>query len=227
MLENLRNQIDFFIRNKTKFSRKNFVETNLELVERNRLENLYTKDVLGHYIEKNPRDFAKILDIGCKNWFYAKGEYEFFKSFCKDFLLEGVEIDAYRLYSNFYSRYEVAKFYTKDLLNTNYIVDNLLNVKGKYDFIIWFLPFVIEEPHVYWGLPKKYFYPKKLLIHAYNLLNSNGVMLIINQGLAEADKQQELLEVSGINYVNLGEVKSKYFEYKNKRFGFLVQKKVC
>ena len=224
MFDDLRNNIDFFIRNKTKFSRKNFVETDVELLKRNELENLYTKDVLNQFLDKTSRKQAQVLDIGCKNWFYAKGEYEFFNSFVEDFSLDGVEIDAYRLYSNFYSRYEVAKFFIKGLKNTNYIAGNLLNINKNYDYIIWFLPFVIIEPHKYWGLPKKYFYPEKLLKHAYNLLNENGQLLIINQGEYEKNIQKNLLEKLNIPYKYIDEIDNKYFKYKNKRFGFLIKK---
>ena len=65
-----------------------------------------------------------------------------------------------------------------------------MDLKDKYDYIIWFLPFVLYEPHKYWGLPKKYFYPEKLLDHAYNLLNQNGEMLIVNQGEKEFEVQK-------------------------------------
>ena len=82
MLNEIKNSIDFFIRNSTKFSRKNFVEKNSELVERNRQENLYTTDILNKYFRKIEAQELNILDIGCKNWFYAKGEYDFFQSFC-------------------------------------------------------------------------------------------------------------------------------------------------
>ena len=81
VFENIKNGIDFFIRNKTKFSRKNFVEKDEKLLFRNYLENLYTYDILEQCLKKYPSDTAKILDIGSKNWFYAKGEYSFFKSF--------------------------------------------------------------------------------------------------------------------------------------------------
>ena len=143
MFEDLKNTFDFIIRNKTKFSRKNFVEKNPELIERNRLENLYTQDILNKYFSKKQKKIIAALDIGCKNWFYAKGEYEFLKSFSDNFKLDGIEIDAYRLYSNFYTRLEVAKYYTKGLENTNYITEDLLNLNNKYDYIIWFLPFVL------------------------------------------------------------------------------------
>ena len=80
MFENLRNSFDFFIRSKTKFSRKNFVEKNPELIDRNRQENLYTQDILERYFSKLYKQTLTALDIGCKNWFYAKGEYEFLKT---------------------------------------------------------------------------------------------------------------------------------------------------
>lgn len=224
MFEDLRNSFDFFVRSKTRFSRKNFVEKNAKLLERNKLENLYTKDVLSNYFTKILREKVRVLDIGCKNWFYAQGEYEFFKEFSKDVLLDGVEIDPYRLNYKFYSRYEISKYYTKGLEGINYICGNLLDINKKYDYIVWFLPFVVIEPHIFWGLPKKYFYPEKLLQHAYSLLNPEGEMLIINQGEHEANAQRVLLEKLGYNYKDLGEIESQYFEYKNKRYGFLVIK---
>ena len=224
MLKDIKNSFDFFLRNKIRISRKNFSETNQKLIERNTLENQYTKDVMEQCFTKRRQKTIKALDIGSKNWFYAKGEYKFFESFSKEFSLDGVELDAYRLYSNFYNRYEVAKYYTKGLKNAKYIVGDLLDVEDKYDYIIWFLPFVLYEPHSYWGLPKKYFYPEKLLKHAHSLLQTNGQMLIINQGEIEAKIQQEMLEKLGISYKSLGEIKSEKFSYKNKRFGFLVEK---
>ena len=88
MLEDLKNNIDFFIRNKTGFSRKNFIEKNHNLIERNKLENLYTKDLLAQYFSKPTEENIKILDIGCKNWFYAKGEDEFFSEHINKFQLD-------------------------------------------------------------------------------------------------------------------------------------------
>ncbi len=224
MFNDLKNSIDFFIRCKTKFSRKNFVEKNKALIERNICENAYLKDILEKYFLKTPKPNLKILDIGSKNWFYAKGEHEFFNSFSNDFTLKGVELDAYRLYSNFYSRYEVAKYHIKNLKNTQYLADDLLNIQEKFDYITWFLPFITVKPLVFWGLPKKYFQPEKMLLHAYDLLSEGGQMLIINQGANEAKIQKELLQKLDISFVELGKIESEFFEYKNERFGFLIKK---
>ena len=224
MLKDLKNRFDFFIRNKTKFSRKNFVEKNEKLLFHNYLENLYTYDILGQCLNKQPSDCTKILDIGSKNWFYAKGEYHFFKSFVQNPCLDGVEIDAFRLYSNLYSRYETAKFYTKNLKNTNYIAGDLLSINDTYDYIIWFLPFVTIEPLKYWGLPEKYFMPEKLLYHAFSLLKNGGQMLIVNQGEKEAAVQKQLFEKLNIKYTEKGIVKSRFLEYKNDRYAFVINK---
>lgn len=225
MFTEIKNIIDFNIRNFTKFSRKNFVETDLSAIKQNEKENLYTYEILRRYFSKNHTQKLKILDIGSKNWFYAKGEHQFFNEFSQDFELHGVEIDAYRLYSNFYSRYEVAKYHTKDLSNTHYFAKNLLTINEKYDYIIWFLPFITISPLISWGLPKSFFCPEKLLAHAYHLLKNNGEMLIINQGKIEANEQEKLFQKLAIPYKNLGIIKSDFWEYKKERYGWLVEKK--
>ena len=223
MFEDLRNNFDFFIRNKIRFSRKNFVEKNLKSIERNDAENKYVKNILEDSFEKRSSASVKVLDIGCKNWFYARGEYDFFKSFCNEVLLDGVEIDPYRLYTNLYNRYEVAKYYTRGI-PANYIVGNLLEIEDKYDYIVWFLPFVLERPHKKWGLPMSFFCPEKMLAHAYDLLLPQGQMLIINQGVYETSEQKALLGQLGIKYCELGLMENKHFAYKNERYGFLVCK---
>lgn len=225
MLTELRNNIDFYLRNLTKFSRKNFVETDPDRIEQIRLENLNLESILDHCLVKNDKISIRVLDVGCKNWSYVGGEYSYFNKIYHEVVLDGVELDAYRLYSNFYSRYETAKYYTKDLKNTNYIVDDVINLNDKYDFIIWILPFITVYPLQYWGLPKKYFCPEKLLNHIYsNLLNENGQLLVINQGIEEAELQKNLLDKLNIDYKFLGEIENNFFYYKNKRFGYLISK---
>lgn len=258
-LRNPKNNIDFFLRQRLSFSRKNYSEKNeskeglfegkCEALERekfllekydleslksnstiqNYLENLYTIDILDNYFAPSlstsqPLNLPTCLDIGCKNWFYAKGEYAFFKKYCNNLKLDGIEIDANRLYSNFYSRKEVAKFYTKGLENTNYIEGDFLKHNGEYDFMVWILPFVIEEPLVKWGLPLRYFKPEEMLKKAYDSLKTGGNMLILNQGQAEHDAQIKLCEKLNILYTTFGEVKSDFLHYNIERYIMLCEK---
>ena len=222
MYQDLKNNIDFFIRNKTQISRKNFVERNPELINRNVQENNYIYDILNQCFEKKHLEDVKILDIGSKNFFYAAGLHRYFSEYCQNFVIDGIEIDAHRLYANFYSRYEVAKYYIKNFNNINYITGNVLDLNKKYDYITWFLPFVLEYPHIKWGLPKRYFYPEKVLSHVLRLLKDNGQLLIINQGENEANAQEELLNKLRVSYKKLGLIKNEKFKYKNERYVFLI-----
>ncbi len=245
-LDNLKNNFDFFFRSRITFSRKNYKEKaenidNLFQDEKQKsfyntldkqykldflknstkriyLENLYFLNIFDKFFSKDVKKNTSVLDIGSKNWSYVKSEYLYFKTFCKKFSLNGIELDAYRLCSNFYTRYEIAKYYKKDLDNTNYIIGDFLNHNQKYDRIIWILPFVLSYPHVKWGLPLKYFKPEKMLLHAYNSLNEGGEMLIINQGEKEYSTQRELNNNLGLSTEYFGEIEDVFQLFKNKRF---------
>lgn len=245
--QDLKNNFDFSLRQGLNFSRKNYCEKNepkeglftsqeqiesekrlfekynLDFLKNNSTkenyqENLYTLDLLDKHLTFSPQNSLKVLDIGCKNWFYAKGEYFFFKKHCKDLTFDGIEIDTQRLYSNLYSRAEVAKFHTKGLENTNYIKGDFLNHKEKYDYFIWFLPFVFEYPHQKWGLPKKYFKPEEMLLNAYKNLNEGGKIFIVNQGKTEFKAQKELCGKLNIPYHPIGIIESTFLKYKHERY---------
>ena len=182
------------------------------------LENIYFLSIFDKYLSKKKKENISILDIGSKNWSYVKSEYLFFKSFNQNISLDGIELDAYRLSNKFYTRFEIAKFYTSGLENTKYIAGDFLKHEQKYDYIIWILPFITQYPLVRWGLPLRYFKPKAMLNHAYDLLNKNGELLIINQGEEEYTIQQELSKKLSLSPILLGEIEDKFSLFKNKRF---------
>lgn len=248
MLENIRNTIDFYIRTGLKFSRKNYSEQNEEkyILEKNLAEledylltkysyqdykenstapnyyqNLSILTILDKYLKVPYSNNLRVLDVGSKNWFYASVEYNFFKKYCNNLHIDGVELDSYRLYSNLYSRYEVAKYYIRDLDGANYIPQNVMEIETKYDYIIWILPFVTRYPLRCWGLPDKYFQPENLFEHVYSLLNNSGKMLIINQGVEEFDIQKNIAR-GKINYSE--ELINSFYEYQNKRFVSVLEK---
>ncbi len=250
MLLNLRNSIDFFLRRKIHFSRKNYYEENEDkstlifldeeinreknIIEKynlldyknnstisNYCQNLYIIDLLDKYLNIENCDTLRVLDIGSKNWYYVRAEFSYFKKYCNNLFLDGVEIDAYRLYANFYNRLEVAKYYMKGLSGVNYIPDDLKNINNRYDYIIWILPFVLIGPHRYWGLPDKYFLPKKLFEHAYSLLSKHGKMVIINQGEEEFNTQKNLM--SGLKYKSLL-LDNMFYKYKHERYLSIIEK---
>lgn len=252
LLNSIKNKIDFFLRQKLKFSRKNYWETpepkaglfdepaslkekallkkyNLEFVKDhttklNYQENLYTIDLLDKHFDIKNKSGLRVLDIGCKNWFYAKGEYFFFKNHCEKLTLNGIELDANRLYSNFYSRGEVAKFQIKSLENTTFIAGDFIKHTEKYDYMVWILPFVFETPMLKWGLPKHYFKPKEMLKHAFELLNEDGKIFIINQGQEEYEEQKILCKELNLKYKDIGLIQSEFLNDKIARYSIIVEK---
>lgn len=246
LLTDLRNSFDFFIRNHITFSRKNYSEKQQEyrdvlcdeeqikfyqnlndkydtqIIEnstnRNFCENLYFLNVFDKYLTKKTADNISVLDIGSKNWSYVKSEYLFLKSFARDFNLTGIELDAYRMCTNFYTRYEIAKFYTKNLPNTNYVAGDFMQHNEKYNYIIWILPFIKEYPLVKWGLPLKYFKPEEMLLHAYDSLKECGELLIINQGEEEYSIQQKLNKKLNLPSEYYGEIEDIFSLFKNQRY---------
>lgn len=238
--QSLKNNFDFFIRQKFSFSRKNYFEKNepkIDLPEQekvlfekydleylksnstrqNYLENLYIIEVLEQYLPIDYSHNLKVLDVGCKNWFYVKGEYAFFKKHCENLVLDGIELDCNRLYSNFYSRAEAAKFHINNLPEVNYICGDFLGVNvgvdGKYDYIVWILPFVFKEPLLKWGLPLNFFQPEQMLLHAKNSLKEGGKIFIVNQGEVEYKAQTELCDKLNIQYKSLGKINNSYLNY--------------
>jgi hypothetical protein len=253
VLQNLKNNIDFFLRNHIKLSRKNYFEENenkeglfatQKALERekflfekynldylknnstkqNYLENLYIMDLLDKYFKVSLHNNLSVLDIGCKNWFYAKGEYFFFKKYCDNLILDGIELDANRLYTNLYSRSETAKFYVKSLQGANFLEGDFLKHEKKYDYLMWILPFVFQYPHAKWGLPNKYFQPEKMIVHAYNLLNEGGKIFVVNQGECEYEEQKKLCNKLKIKYSCVGEFQSDFVKYEINRYLIIIEK---
>lgn len=249
-LKNIYNELDFFfrknIRLKRKYTGKNepkennlpekeklFLEKyNLYTLKenstcRNYLENLAVIELLESYLYvEESRKSVKILDIGSKNWFYAAGEWHFFK-YCnreKEIYLDGIEIDAFRVYSDFHTRYDYAQFYIKNLENTRYITKDFLLHKDGYDYITWFFPFVTEYPLLEWGLPLSVYKPVEMLRHGYNSLNIGGKLLIVNQDEKEYAIQEDLLKKAGFAYERKGEFISSFLEFEHKRLITIVYK---
>lgn len=250
--ENIKNNLDFFLREKFAFSRKNYSEPNESkenlfnkdwLYERenylldkydltelkssstveNYLQNLDLINLFDKYINIEFKDNLNVLDLGCKNWFNAPADYLFLKKQCKKLNLDGIELDSNRLYSNFFSRREAAKFYTRNIKGARYVHANFLDTRNIYDYIIWVLPFVVKDPLIKWGLPQKYFQPQKMLLHAYNSINTGGKIFIFNQGEAEFQVQKELCDTNNLPYTAIGCVENDFYTYP-KRHLLIVNK---
>ena len=194
LLRNLRNEVDFFFRRNLKFKRK--VKDSVYYPETSNVGELLEK-----YITVD-KDNIKILDIGSKNWFYVRELYKFFKynNFEKEIWLDGIEIDAFRMYVNLHSRYDYAMHFSKGLKNCRYITGDFLKHHDKYDYITWFYPFVTQNPLLVWGLPLSLLKPRRMLEHALASLKPGGIIIIKNHEEDEYIIQEKLFQELGVPY---------------------------
>ena len=137
----------------------------------------------------------RALDIGSKNWNYVYSLCQYLRfageAEGRELDLCGVEIDAYGIYSDLYSRHDYAQAYVKQAQvetdKIEYVVGDFLEKSYRdLDVVTLFFPFVLEEALTSWGLPKRHFEPHKLLQNALDALKANRFMVVTNQTGSEA-----------------------------------------
>jgi len=146
----------------------------------------------------------KILsaDIGTSHWFYIQALQAFYTWFMteqpRQVHLEGYEVDAYRIYADFHSRFDHALSHIGSLPNIQFIPSRFKEHGGVYDVITLFFPFVFNKDSIEWGLPQRLHQPEELLRSAWNSLKPGGVLMIVNQGEDEHHAQLSMLEKESI-----------------------------
>jgi SAM-dependent methyltransferase len=160
--------------------------------------NLWALDLLERGLLPLPRrDGAvlRVLDVGSKDFAYAPALDAFFRvrTGAAQVALTGVELDAYRRYTNLHTRADHAAWHIRNLPAARYVPGSVLEVTGTFDFITWFSPFVTPEPHARWGLPMREFQPGVLLRHVLGLLAPGGTLLLSHPTEGEARVQRGLL----------------------------------
>jgi len=63
-----------------------------------------------------------------------------------------------------------------------------------------------------------------MLKHAYELLNTDGKIYIVNQGQDEYDEQKKLCKELNFQYKDIGLVQSEFLEYKYPRYLIVIEK---
>lgn len=178
-------------------------------------ESLYVLDVLSRYAGP-PDAIQPALDIGCKNGCYLPGLQTWSGG-----RWDGVELDAYRRYWTLTTRRAHGEFIARSLPGCRYLTGNLLDLRGRYGFITWFLPFLHAAPLQVWGLPRRFLMPQTLLAHAWTLLAPGGRLFVVNQGEVEAQRQARLFQKAGIVAHAIGRIESPLSPFQRPRYGFL------
>jgi hypothetical protein len=169
------------------------------------------------------------LDVGVKNWSYVEGVYRFIQRNTKHFTLHGIELDAFRMYRNLYSRIDYARSFIRHLQNTSFEIGDALHHQKKYNIVSCFLPFIFIEPTLAWGLPEKYFQPLQFISHLVSLLEKDGILIIVNQNEDENEEQrtifQKCFSESELIIEWNGKLQESFFPFKYLRYGWRCRRK--
>ncbi len=194
-------------------------------------ENLFYLEMLEQALNTTGCKLPKVIraaDIGCSHWFYVQALHALLTWWNapegRQVDLTGYEIDAYRVYANFYSRYDHAQAHINTLRNVHYLPQAFAAQPAQFDFITMLFPFVFIKDHTRWGLPRNLFSPEKLLTDAWNSLKPGGILIIVNQGEDEHRVQKERLITLGVRPRAAFKHNSILFHYNIPRFVLAGQK---
>jgi hypothetical protein len=150
-----------------------------------------------------------LIDIGCRNWSYAKSLADFFPQAS----LIGIEVDGGRRYWNLHRRIDFAQAYVDHLVSLGReakvwqgdFLDFSLNLKSNHlnntqILFTCFYPFLSENPCLKWGLPLKYVHFENLILHGYHLSKKyhlKSAWLSCHQGEWEADEARCIYQKLG------------------------------
>jgi hypothetical protein len=188
-------------------------------------ENLYYLQMLEEALKRSGAELPGVVnaaDIGPSHWFYVQALHALLKWWnCaqgREVVLKGYEVDAYRIYEDYFSRYDHALGHMRGLPGVDYISHGFQQQENQFDLITMLFPFVFERDHLEWGLPTGLFHPENLLQTAWHSLKPGGVLVIVNQGIEEHESQKKRLEADGIPLMAAFHQDPLLFKYAHERF---------
>ncbi|MDP3504401.1 MAG: hypothetical protein Q8S33_28955 [Myxococcales bacterium] len=179
-------------------------------------ESLYVLDVLDRLLPK-PLPAGRALDVGAKNGAMLPGLATATRRGC-----DAVELDAHRRYLWGSTRRVYGERMARAFPDCRFIAGDVRTLEGMYAVVTWWLPFLTPAPLEAWGLPSRFLAPLEMLRHVTQRLVPGGVLLIVNQGEAEAGLQRQHLESLGSKASALGRIESPFSPFSKPRFGWLV-----
>jgi hypothetical protein len=188
-------------------------------------ENLYYLDMLEQALDKIQAHLPGAIsaaDIGPSHWFYVQALHAVLKWYeCpkgRQVVLNGFEVDPYRVYADLHSRWDHARAHMRGLQDVQYLPYRFRRQPGGFDLITMYYPFVFPDDHLKWGLPEILFDPEGLLCDAWESLKPGGVLVIVNQGEKEHRAQKSMLLQAGIQPLAAYEHHSLLYHYDIPRY---------
>jgi SAM-dependent methyltransferase len=172
-------------------------------------KNLYLLDLLEKATQALPLPFSggrgvKALDVGSKDWYYLFALERWLRRHNRErgepVKLTGVEVDGYLIDAHFYSCRDYAEAYREQTGNpeVRYTVGDFLAWRdGEQDIIFLFYPLLLRSHVLLWGLPLRYYAPKKILSKAAALTRPGGWLVVLCHTLAEHEILLEFCRAMG------------------------------
>lgn len=183
---------------------------------------LHMLDTAFSRLEINLPPLLVSADIGTSHWFYVKALYAFltwYKTYHpRQIQLDGYEVDAYRIYTDFHSRYDHVMSHIGSLPDVHFIPTGFSEKIARYDVITLFFPFVFKKDLIEWGLPQKYHQPEKILRSAWNSLKPGGILMVVNQGKDEHQAQKLVFRDLSITVNLTFQMDPILFQYDHDRY---------
>jgi SAM-dependent methyltransferase len=187
----------------------------------NYLENLYYLDMLEKALDASGRRLpgeVSAADIGCSSWFYVRALAALLRRWGSPtermISLDGFEADPYRVYADFHSRMDHAAAHTRGLGGVVYHPGPFTRQPECYNLITMLFPFVFIDDALRWGLPAGLFHPQDLLADAAASLKPGGLLLIVNQGAQEHDRQRQMLDRANLPVLAAYRHEAFFYSYK-------------
>jgi hypothetical protein len=136
---------------------------------------------------------GRVCDVGSANFWYAAALQAFF---CPTWLT-GVELEGFRLYRDGHSRIDYARGYASRWPNTEFVVADYAKYSRPADLITCWFPFLTAAPVLAWRLPLSILDPVALWAQMRRNLAPSGLLVMVNQGAAEAARAAELCRENG------------------------------
>ncbi len=186
--------------------------------QREFVANLYLLDVLDRIIFDR-LTCRSALDVGSSRWWYLPA----LKAFMP-LAWTGVELPARQRGRRFDMTRSHARYFCKNYVDCEYLSCCVTEIKRRFDFITWFLPYVAINPLLASGLHEQFFDPAGLLRQVWNRLEPCGLLLIVNQGEAEVELQQKYLDFERLDAQFVGSLDSVFNPFHYPRFGWILRK---
>lgn len=181
-LKSLRNRFDFFVRSKIRFEKNLPQDFQIPISEKKFQEEIeeFLNKLDFHKLFLEPKSQYVVCDVGAKNFSLAPVLDRYLRENQKTGEIHGIELDAYRRLSDFRTRLDYARFFSKQAREAYFHPIDFLNFEKNSDVILMLNPFVSKAPLLAWGLPLKYLKPTELFIHAAELLREKKGALVLS-----------------------------------------------